>query len=87
MEELSKNYRSGEELDDEVKQIGRFGHVNNRSGEFVFTYCKTCKGPMLGHKKKEAECEDDLDVNTVDDIEGGIKMNQYFESILAGMDR
>ena len=81
MEELSNKYKNGNELDAE-----KFGHVNNRTGKFMFSRCGKCTGPTLGHKVKEADCEDEIDGDLAEAICEEIMKNEMFEVMLASFD-
>ena len=35
MEEYSERYYIGPSLDDDIRNIGKFGHINKRTGEYV----------------------------------------------------
>ena len=86
MEELSDKYKNSKELEDDIRQIEKFGHVNNRSGKFMFLRCGKCTGPTLGHKVEEAACKDVLDGDLADDICEEIMKNELFEVMLASID-
>ena len=76
MEEFSDRYKIGTELDDDVRNLGKFGHINNRTGKYSFTRCGKCLGPILGHKVEEAACKNEPDSNLMDAIIEEIMKNE-----------
>ena len=65
---MHNQYKVGQELTEDVKRLKEFGHVSKQDGIFVFHHCKTCNGPLVGHKELEKDCKaekmnpDDIDI-------------------------
>ena len=56
MENLNGNYKDN--IDADIANLKDFGHVSKMNGDFSFIVCKTCGGPMLGHKETKAGCKE-----------------------------
>ena len=48
-------YKNDSDLDDDLENLKDFGKINKITGEFDFEICKTCNGPLFGHKGTEED--------------------------------
>ena len=73
-----ENYK--ENLDDDVRQLEKFGRIGSRSGNFEPNYCRICEGPLLGHKVEEKDCQGPkLSHDQKIEILTRIHENKYFD--------
>ena len=87
MESLTELYKTRSELEEDIKQLGRFGHVH-RSGRYMFLYCKKCTGSLLGPKKDEKDCDEEkLDADLIADIEEKITEKPMFAMMLVSINK
>ena len=85
MENLNGNYKDN--IDADIANLKDFGHVSKMNGDFSFIVCKTCGGPMLGHKKTEADCKEArMDNDLCAQLQEVARGHDMFESFKARID-
>ena len=85
MENLNGNYKDN--IDADIANLKDFGHVSRMNGEFTFNVCKNCGGPMLGHRKTEAECKEQrMSYDMCAELQDVARGHDMFESFKAAID-
>ena len=85
MENLNGNYKDN--IDADIANLKDFGYVSKMNGDFAFNGCKNCGGPMLGHKKMEAECKEPrMSYDLCAKLQDVVRGHDMFESFKAGID-
>ena len=85
MEQINANYKDN--IDADIANLKDFGHVSKMNGDFSFIVCKTCGGPMLGHKETEAGCKEArMDNDLCAQLQEVARGHDMFESYKAGID-
>ena len=81
-------YRESMDLNREICELEKFGHVRKTDGDFVFHHCKNCGGPLLGHMKDEKDCNADRKwtKDEVDLIEYNLSSHGMFSINVARID-
>ena len=85
METINANYKAN--IDADIANLKDFGHISKMNGDFSFIVCKSCGGPMLGHRKTEAECKEArMDHELSAQLQEVARGHDMFESYKARMD-
>ena len=85
MENLNGNYKDN--IDADIANLKDFGHVSRMNGDFAFNVCKNCGGPMIGHKKTEADCKEPrMSYDVCAQLQDVVRGHEMFESFKAGID-
>ena len=84
---MHNQYKVGQELTEDVRRLKEFGHVSKQDGTFVFHYCKTCDGPLVGHKELEKDCKaEKMNPDDIDIVVDLVRKNSWYEITVAAMD-
>ena len=85
MEAINANYKDN--IDADIANLKDFGHISRMNGDFSFFICKSCGGPMLGHRKTEAECKEArMDNGLSAQLQEVARGHDMFESYKARID-
>ncbi len=86
MKTINRNYKDN--IDEDIKQLEKYGHISAMSGDFVFNHCKNCDGPMIGHEKEENECKETrIDRETIDRLQDEVCGHYMFEVYKSAIDK
>ena len=73
---MKENYK--DEIEDNIRDLGKYGHINALNGDFVFNHCKNCNG----HEKEENECKENrIDHETIKKLEEAVCEHYMFNKI------
>ena len=86
MKTINENYKDN--IEDDIKDLGKYGHIHALSGDFVFNHCKNCDGPMIGHEKEEKDCkESKIDRETIEKLKDKVLEHYMFNTMKSAIDR
>ena len=80
---------NGDDLAEEIKNLEKFGFLDNVTGRFTFSACVTCGGPTLGHKGEDGACQakTKMKKEEKDLVEEVLQREPGFEVALAKLDK
>ena len=86
--DICAHYKRGDDLQEDIKRLQDFGHINEESGKFIFDACDSCGGQKLGHITESSSCtvKPKMAKASKEWIEDMIQDEANFESSLAKMD-
>ena len=85
MKTINENYKDN--IEDDIKDLGKYGHIHALSGDFVFNHCKNCDGPMIGHEKEEKDCKEQrMDYDLCGKLQDEVREHDLFECFKAAID-
>ena len=86
MKTINGNYKDN--IEDDIKDLGKYGHIHALSGDFVFHHCKNCDGPMIGHEKEENQCkENKIDRETIEKLQDKVREHYMFNTMKSAIDK
>ena len=73
----TSGYKNDGDLADDIENLKDYGAINKITGEFDFTICKNCHGPLFGHIETEDNCDKKTRAMKFKDGEAEILMDHF----------